>query len=82
MFFGVLTACSALLLPALGKRLSAGGFGRTHLVPGQVDVSSFSWSAANKIAVRFWQVRPERALLIPVDAEVQNTTTHTHTDKV
>jgi len=53
--------------------------GRTHLVPGQVDVSSFSSSAANKTAVRLWQVRPEGALLISVDAEVQGAATHTHT---
>lgn len=28
------------------------------------------------MAVRFWKVGPERPLLIPVHAEVQNTNTH------
>lgn len=51
---------------------------QSHLVPGQIDVSACSSRSSNKMAVGLWKVGPERTLLVPVHAEVENTNTHTH----
>lgn len=49
------------------------------LVPRQVDVSAFGSSSADKLTVGLREVWPEGPALVPVDAEVQDAKTHTHT---